>query len=446
MTKINLTNVRKKVLIITYYWPPSGGIGVLRCLKIAKYLRNFGWEPVIYTAKDAHYPTIDSSNEKDVPENCTILKQKIWEPYHIYKFITGKKKNANVNDVLMSMDKKAGIAHNFSVWVRSNFFIPDARALWIKPSVTFLSAYLKENPVDAMFTCGPPHTNTRIATLLKQKFGIPYLSDFQDPWTQVDYFKQLKLTNWGLKKHKRLEQEAFEAANAITIVSEYWKKDLESIGGQNVSVLYWGYDPDDFKPITPSIDKKFTLSHLGIMGHDRNPTILFKVIKELIDEVSGFESDFELKLVGQIDFSVKEQYQKLGIEKNVNFIGSVDRTTALQLTCNSNALLLLLNQQENAQGRVPGKFFEYLASNRPIMVLGPTDGDVALIVDKTKRGTSFNYDNHSGIKEMLLNLYDMFKKGTLVQPLTGNIEAYSHPVLTGKVATLLDKITASKKH
>ena len=429
-------------MIITYYWPPCGGIGVLRCLKIAKYLRDYGWEPIIFTAKDAHYPTIDLTNEKDIPENCTILKLKIWEPYHIYKMITGKKKDANVNDVLSTMDKKAGFAHNLSIWIRSNFFIPDARAFWVKPSVKFLSAYLKENPVDAMFTCGPPHTNTRIGTLLKQKLGIPFLADFQDPWTQVDYFKQLNLTSWGLKKHQLQEQEAFQAADAITIVSEFWKKDLESIGGRNISVQYWGYDPDDFNNINPSIDKKFTLSHLGIMGYDRNPTVLFKVIKELIDEVAGFESDFELKLAGQIDFSVKEQYQKLGIENNVNFIGSVDRATALQLTCNSNVLLLLLNQQDNAKGRVPGKFFEYLAARRPIMVLGASDGDVALIVDKTQSGAAFDYDNHTAIKEMLLNLYAKFKKGILAQPLTGNIEAYSHPVLTGKVAALLDKITA----
>ncbi len=434
---------KKKVLIITYYWPPSGGIGVLRSLKIAKYLRDYGWEPIIYTAKDAHYPTIDPTNEKDVPENCTILKQKIWEPYHIYKFITGKKKDSNVNDVLMAMDQKAGIAHKFSVWVRSNFFIPDARALWIKPSVKFLSAYLKENPVDAMFTCGPPHTNTRIATLLKNKFGIPYLSDYQDPWTQVDYFKQLRLTSWGLKKHQRLEQEAFEAADATTIVSEFWKKDLAAIGSQNISVLYWGYDPDDYKNITPVIDKKLTLSHLGIMGYDRNPTVLFQVIKELNKELLGFENDFELKLVGQIDFSVKEEFRKAGIEKNVNFIGSVTRGEALQLTCNSNALLLLLNQQDNAQGRVPGKFFEYLASKRPIMVLGPTDGDVAMITEKTKRGNSFDYDDKAGIKKMLTDLYNQYKSGVLKQSLNEPIEEYSHPVLTGKVAGLLDKISSN---
>lgn len=430
----------KKVLIITYYWPPSGGIGVLRCLKIAKYLRQYDWEPIIYTAKDAHYPSIDHSNEKDIPKNCTILKQKIWEPYHIYKFITGKEKDANVNDVLISMNEKAGIAHKLSVWIRSNFFIPDARALWIRPSVKFLSAYLEANHVDAIFSCGPPHTNTRIATLLKKKFNIPYLADFQDPWTQVDYFKQLRLTRWGLKKHQRLEQEAFAAADAMTIVSEFWKKDIESIGARKVQVLYWGYDPDDFKNLKPSIDHKFTLSHIGIMGHDRNPKVLFQVIHDLINEIPGFQSDFELRLLGQVDISVKKAFTSFGIEKNINFLGSVPRKKALEVTCNSNLLLLLLNQQENAQGRVPGKFFEYLAAQRPIIVLGPTDGDVARITASTKRGHTLVYNDYQNIKKILQDYYQQYKNGTLKQALTENIQDYSHPVLTGKIARILNTL------
>ncbi len=431
----------KKVLLITYYWPPSGGIGVLRCLKIAKYLRRYGWEPIIFTAKDAQYPRIDPSNEKDIPEGCTVLRQKIWEPYHIYKFLTGKKKEENVNDVLTSMDSKAGLAHRLSVWVRSNFFIPDARAMWVNPSVKYLSDYLSEHPVDALFSCGPPHTNTRIATLLNQKLGIPFLSDFQDPWTQVDYFKQLRLTAWGLRKHQRQEQEAFAAANAMTIVSEHWKSDLEQIGAKNVSVLYWGYDPDDFDSIDAKIDTKFTISHLGIMGEDRNPAVFFRILKELIDELPGFREDLKLQLVGQIDYVVKEEYQRLGIEAQVNFVGSVKRGEALQLTCNSNILLLLLNQQENAKGRVPGKFFEYLAARRPILSLGATDGDVGQILESTAHGKSYEYEDYEGIKNWIVERYREYRNGQLAEPMQGAIEQYAHPILTKKVARLLDEIT-----
>ena len=211
--------MKKRVLIITYYWPPSGGIGVLRCLKMAKYLRDFGWEPIIYTAKDAHYPRIDHSNDRDVPEGLEIIKQKIIEPYTFYKLLTGQKKDANVNNVFYTKEENLGYMHKLSVWIRSNFFIPDARSLWIKPSVKRLTKYIEENQVDAMLTCGPPHTNTRIATLLSKKTGTPWLMDFQDPWTQVDYYALLNLSKWGDRKHRRQEQEAFAQADKVTIVS-----------------------------------------------------------------------------------------------------------------------------------------------------------------------------------------------------------------------------------
>jgi len=430
----------KKVLLIAYYWPPCGGIGVLRCLKIAKYLRQFGWEPIIFTAKDAHYPSIDESNFKDIPDDLTVLRQKIWEPYHIYKFITGQSPKANVNNVFYVKDKDLGWTHRLSVWIRSNFFIPDARALWIRPSVRYLINYLKDNPVDAIFSDGPPHSNTRIATLLTQKTGIPWLADFQDPWTQIDYYQLLSLTGWGDRRHRRMEQEAFRAADKITIVSPTWKENLEELGAENVSVIPWGYDPDDYPDEKPPVGQKFTLTHLGIMGYDRNPVVLFEVLQKLCDEVEGFRQNLEIQLVGQVDFSVKEAYEKASLAENVTLVGSVPRAEALQLTLSSPILLLLLNQQPNANGRIPGKLFEYLAAKRPIFCLGPTDSDVANILRETNSGETCAYEDAVAIKTILRKLYQQFQKGTLQQAVDSQIEQYSIRTLTGKIAGFLDEI------
>ena len=431
----------KKVLIISYYWPPCGGIGVLRCLKIAKYLRDFGWEPIVFTAENAHYPSLDPSNEKDIPKGMTVLKQRIWEPYHFYKFLTGQKKDANVNNVFYVKEEKLGRMHNFSVWVRSNFFIPDARAMWIKPSVRYLLKYLKANPVDAIFSDGPPHSNTRIANLVHNATGIPWLADFQDPWTQVDYFQKLKLTKWGRAKHERLEQEAFQSANKTTIVSPTWRKELIAIGAQNVSVIPWGYDPEDYENLEKNLDVKFTLTHLGIMGYDRTPKALFQAVKELCEELPGFRAVFELKLVGQVDFSILELMEELGIEENVNLVGSVDRKTALGLMRNSRLLLLLLNQQDNIMGRIPGKLFEYLAVRRPILNQGPPDSDVATIIDSLESGETLDYTDLQGLKTTLKNYYEAFTQGALDRDLSSDISQYSIKTLTGKIAGYLEEIT-----
>ncbi|MEM1325343.1 MAG: glycosyl transferase family 1 [Bacteroidota bacterium] len=434
----------KKVLIITYYWPPCGGIGVLRCLKFAKYLRDFGWEPIIFTADNAHYPSIDHSNEKDIPRNLTVLRQRIWEPYHIYKFITGQDKEANVNNVFYVKDRDLGWQHKLSVWIRSNFFIPDARAWWIRPSVKFLTNYLKENPVDAIFSDGPPHSNTRIATLVKEKTGIPWLADFQDPWTQIDYYQLLSLTKWGDRKHKRLEQAAFHAADKITIASPTWGKELEEIGAENVSWLPWGYDPEDYENICVEVDNKFSFTHLGILGYDRQPKGFFVALKELIEELPTLKNDLCIRLVGQVDYSVREAYMELGLENNVEEVGSVPRDEALRLTLQSQVLLLLLNQQSNAKGRIPGKLFEYLAARRPILCLGGTDSDVAHILTDSKSGKTFEYEDVAAIKTAIRALYEKYQHGQLQQPVDSDIEQYSVRKLTGKLAKWLEEIVETQ--
>lgn len=437
-----MINKKKKVLIITYYWPPSGGIGVLRCLKIAKYLRDFGWDPIIYTAKDAHYPSIDHSNDQDIPDQVTVLKGPIWEPHALYKKITGKKKDANVNNVFYVNEEKVGFLHQFSIWVRSNFFIPDARAFWIKPSVKFLVDYLKENPVDALLTDGPPHTNTRIATLVKQKTGTPWLADFQDPWTQVDYYQLLKLMPWADRKHHRLEQEAFKTADKTTIVSQTWKKDLEAIGAHNVSVINWGFDPEDFQFNSFEVADRFSFVHAGIMGPDRNPVVFFQVLQELKKEIPGFSADLEIKLIGQVAHEVKQDLKKYQLLENVNLIGSVPRQEALRLICSAPILLLLLNQQKNAAGRIPGKFFEYLAAKRPILNFGPAKSDVGAILARTKGGTNCTYTDGEAIKKSVLKLYQDYKDGQLQKPLNTDLTAYSIRNLTGQIADFLSKISA----
>ena len=196
----------KKVLIITYYWPPAGGSAVYRWLKFTKYLREFGWEPIVYTAENGEYPELDPENEKDIPAGVTILKHPIWEPYQLYKRFIGQKKTEKVNVGFLTEKKKPALAERISVWVRGNFFIPDARRFWIKSSVKYLSKWLAENPVDIIISSGPPHSMHLIAMKLKNRFKLPWIADFRDPWPSIDFYKELRLTWFADKKHHRLEK------------------------------------------------------------------------------------------------------------------------------------------------------------------------------------------------------------------------------------------------
>ncbi|WP_420458081.1 glycosyltransferase [Neolewinella sp.] len=434
--------VLKRVLIISYYWPPSGGIAVLRCLKFAKYLRQYGWEPVVFTARNAHYPTIDHSNDVDIPAGIEIIRHPIWEPYGWYKKFLGKPPEENVNNVFYTSEEDGGWKHRLAVWVRSNFFIPDARAFWIRGAVSRLLDYLQRHPVDAILSDGPPHSNTRIATLVSRQTGLPWLADFQDPWTQVDYYQLLHLTRWGRRRHERMEAEAFAQASLTTIVSPSWKAKLEEIGARNVRVLYWGYDPEDFAGIERVPHKKFTLSHLGIMGYDRKPEVLFAAIQQLNQGEEGFASAFELRLYGQVDHRVRQQIEAYGLLEQTRFMGAVSRAEALQQTVNSHVLLLLLNQQENAAGRIPGKLFEYLAARRPMLNFGPADSDVARIIEGVGAGRTFAYTAAPALPaQTLREWYRNYRRGDEISQDSGAIDQYSHPELVKKLASWLDTLT-----
>jgi glycosyltransferase involved in cell wall biosynthesis len=430
----------KKVLIISYYWPPSGGIAVHRCLKFAKYLREFGWEPIICTADNPEYPVLDEGNFIDVQKGTTILKTKTWEPYNLFKFITGKKREDRIHNVFLE-EEETTFAHKLGIWIRGNIFIPDARRFWINPSVKYLTKYLKENKVDALFTNGPPQSTHMIAYGVKMKTGIPWHADFQDPWTQVDYFPQLMLNPISLKIHKAMERRVFNNADKVTICSDTWKKDLELIGAKDVGVIVWGYDEDDFANIKVEMSPKFTISHYGSLGPDRNAKTLWKALSIISEENKQFADDLEIELAGFIGHSIINKIESLGLKGNLSFFDHLSRKETLERMHRSQVLLLILNNMPNVNGRLPGKLFEYLASRRPIVVIGPEESDASQIVGGLNAGSNCGFDDLEKTIGLIKNLYEKFKSNTLLSNET-DISEYSNRNLTKKLAGYLNQISS----
>jgi hypothetical protein len=220
---------RKRVLIISYYWTPAGGGGVQRWVKFVKYFRDFGWEPVVYTVSNGDYPILDPTLENEVPEGVEVIRTPIWEPYDLYKTITGKKKGEKIDANFLSEGKKWSWKEKIGVFVRGNFFIPDARCFWVKPSVSYLSDYLKQHPIDAIVSTGPPHSCHLIALGVKEKFGLPWIVDYRDQWTQIDFYKELNLTWLADRRHKSLEKKVLDTCDVITPIGKTMAEDLESI-------------------------------------------------------------------------------------------------------------------------------------------------------------------------------------------------------------------------
>ncbi|NLA25348.1 MAG: glycosyltransferase family 4 protein [Bacteroidales bacterium] len=431
--------MKKKVLIISYYWPPAGGIGVHRCLKFAKYLPQFGWEPIVYAPSNARYEYTDESNFRHISPDLKIISAPIIEPFNAFRFFSGRKKAETTNPVYVR-DKKRSLADEIGIWIRGNIFIPDARMFWIRPSVRRLKKYCRENKIDAILTNGPPHTNTVIALKLSRKLDIPWLADFQDPWTQVDYYKMLKIGKRADRKHKKLEQETFVRAKKITIASPTWARDLESIGAKNVDPIFWGYDEDDFPNETQKANEKFNIVHAGQLGYDRYPETFLRVLADLCEENPEFKEKLSIDFAGTVDYSIVQLIKDLDLEKNYNAIGKISFPEAIKLTISAQILLLPLNIADNAKGRIPGKLFENIKARRPILCLGPEGSDTQNIINETLSGESFEFDNYEGIKSFITSKFELFLNNKNILP-EFDITNYSVKSQVKKLAEYLNCIT-----
>ena len=430
----------KKVLIITYYWPPAGGAGVQRWLKFVKYLPQKGWDPVIYTPENGEMPVADPSLLKDIPPGITVLKTKIWEPYEWYKKFVGVGSNEKINTGFLTEKKKPGLAEKISVWIRGNFFIPDARCYWIQPSVRFLSSYLKQHKVDAIVSTGPPHSMHLIAMKVASTHGIPWLADFRDPWTNIDYYKDLMLSGKADRKHHQLEKEVITSANRVVVVGNTMKEEFETAYRRNVDVITNGFDPDDFPPSGKYRKTGFTIAHIGSLVRSRNPDSLWKAISLLRREIPEFNSEIKIRLTGKVDVAVRTAIEASGLTDITSYVAYLPHDQVVTEQQNASLQLLLLNNTPNAKGILTGKLFEYMASGSPILAIGPPDGDAAAVLAESETGACYDFNDIEGIKNALLSAFRIHQSGEMTAG-KRKLEKWTREALTSKLADILDQMT-----
>tara|TARA_B100000780_G_scaffold231205_1_gene170990 strand:+ start:2277 stop:3563 length:1287 start_codon:yes stop_codon:yes gene_type:complete len=425
---------KKKVLIITYYWPPAGGSGVQRWLKFSKYLRDFDIEPVIYTIDNPSYPILDKSSESEIPKDLEILKQAIFEPNSMLSFFGGNNKKESAG----FLNPNPTFFGSIIQYIRANYFIPDARKFWIQPSVNFLSNYLENNHIDAIITTGPPHSMHLIGLELKNKLGIKWISDFRDPWTEIDYFQQLPLTKKATKKHHDLEQEVLKKSDMVVVVGETMKEKFLK-HTKRIKVLTNGFDTIKTS-LTQELDQKFSITHVGLMNSDRNPTILWEVLNEISNTNPDFKNDLRIKLIGGIDDAVIQDL-KVFVHEIIERTPYLDHKDVSKYQASSQVLLLSINEVPSAKGIITGKIFEYLQAKRPILAIGPEDGDAAMILKNANAGTIVGFKNKTALKATILNLYKDYKEGVLFVK-SVNIEQYHRKNITSQLAEVIKKVVS----
>ena len=423
----------KKLLIITYYWPPAGGPGVQRWLKFVKYLPDFGLQPIVYIPENPTYPIVDENLVKEVSDKAIILKHKIFEPYQLASFLS-KNKTKKMNSGIIPNQKKQSFLDKIFLWIRGNLFIPDARVFWVKPSVAFLEKYIKENDIDTIVTSGPPHSLHLIGLELKQKLNIKWFADFRDPWTTIGYHKSLRLSNYAAKKHKDLEFKVLNAADTIIVTGNITKTEFQAITNQPIAVITNGYDTE--KVEKQPLDSKFSLAHIGSFLSERNPKLLWETLVELSNEIPDFKTHLEIKLIGAVSQEVLETISGFGLHPYLNNLGYVSHSEAIVHQRKSQVLLLIEINSEDTKSIIPGKLFEYMVSGRPIVAIGPNGSDFAEIITNTNTGVFFDYSEKMKLKGVLLDFYNQFLDGKLQSNAVG-LQQYSRKSLTEKLAKLL---------
>ncbi len=425
----------KKLLIITYYWPPAGGPGVQRWLKFVKYLPDFNIQPIIYIPENPTYPIIDKGLESEVSDKVIILKNKIFEPYGLASFF-GKDKTKKISSGIIPNQKKQSFFEKTLLWVRGNIFIPDARFLWVKPSVSYLKKYIQENDIDTIVTSGPPHSLHLIGLELKKELNIKWLADFRDPWTTIGYHKALKLSSYAEKKHKALEAAVLNSADTIIVTSKTTKTEFQVITSRPIEVITNGYDIEHVEK--QPLDNKFSLAHIGSFLSERNPRILWQTLQELVTENETFKNDFQLKLIGATSQEVLDTISEFELTNYVLNLGYVSHQEAVEHQRKSQVLLLIEINSDETKSIIPGKLFEYMVSERPIIAIGPDGSDFAEIITSTNTGVFFTYNEKEKLKALLLEYYQEYQNKNLKVNAVG-LQQYSRKNLTEKLVELINK-------
>ncbi|MBW7848723.1 MAG: glycosyltransferase [Bacteroidales bacterium] len=436
----------KRVLILTYYWPPSGGAGVQRWLKFVKYLPSAGWQPLVYTPLNPEIPYRDESLLADIPEEAEILKNRIFEPYQLYNIFTGKAKDSKFQHGMLREHEqgKTSLKERAALWIRGNLFIPDARAFWIRPSVRFLIEYLRKHPVDLMISSGPPHSLHLIARDIRRKTGLPWVADFRDPWTGIYYFDQLLPGKIARKKHYRLEQSCLDEADQLITVGRTMKNDFAKRTGTPITVISNGFDESDFGNAREAASKIFRIFYSGMFLPDQNPPELWEALGELVREYPDFAASLELEFTGRTDMSIRQSIDKNGLTPFLKLNDYIPHAQLPARQQQAALLLLSINRIENAGYILTGKVFEYLAAHRPILAICPQNSDVGEIIQETKSGYTVEFGQKERMKTLILQLFQEHQNGnlTLSQQQT---ESYTRKNLTIKLVSLLNQCLSERK-
>ncbi|MCU0342226.1 MAG: glycosyltransferase [Ignavibacterium sp.] len=380
----------KKILFITYFWPPSGKASLHWPLDVIRHLPKDEIEPIILTVEEESFTQKDESLLSKVDPNWKVIKSKALEPFDLYRLFIGKKKNEKlVSSETISTENKS-LTHRIALWIRLNLFIPDARVGWNFTAIKAASRFIEKENIDAVVSIGPPHSSHLIGLKLSRKFTIPHIPVFIDPWVDIVYYKNLKRSALTLKLDNHFEKSVLQNAKQVVFVNKSTEEDYlnkYTFLKNKTNVLYWGYDEDDFKDLQIKKIKKDekNIVHAGNMFAYQNPKNFWKQIK--IENDKG--NKIIIRFIGSVDKEVLDYLYTIGLKENVQLAGFLPYKEMIREILLADILLVCSTEPRH----VPGKLFEALRTGNPIIAFGDDNAEVKKIIEEANAGMMFRYED-----------------------------------------------------
>lgn len=430
----------KRVLIITYYWPPSGGAGVQRFLKFVKYLPGFDIQPVVLTCSNPTYPIIDPSLAGEIPPGTEVHTARTLEPFRFYSRLSGISEQEAASPSTVLSTAGGSRMQRLSRWIRANLFVPDARLGWVPFARRKAKQLIRRHGIDTVVTTGPPHSTHFIGLWLKRKTGIRWIADFRDPWTDIHYNRALPRLPFTRIRDERMELRALRLADEITVTAPGTARYFSEKTNRDCHIITNGFDPDDFVEIAPisgeaSPDGAFIIRHTGSITETSIPDSLLRVLSRFP------EDQIRLECIGPVHSDMIRQSERLELGKRLTLLPYRPHREATASMQQSDLNLVVVHRSSDSRMLIPGKIYDYLKAGKPIMGIGPPEGDAASIIERCGMGKVFNYGDEDGpeawLRELIRSKTEKQSEITGFSPEKTEINRYSRVTLARRFASLL---------
>ncbi len=403
-------------------------------MKFVKYLPEYNIKPILYIPENPNYPIYDYSLNDEVSEKLEIIKNPITE---ISNIISNSKSLNLIRSGNIPNPKEQSLFQRLLFFIRGNLFIPDMKILWKNKSIDFIENYLSKTKIDVVITTGPPHSLHLIGYELKKRLNIKWISDFRDPWVNLNYLNRFHLLPSVKRRHKKLRDKVLINSNSVIVTSEKLKKLYKEIA-PNIFKITNGYD---YEYSTVNIDSKFSISHIGSLYPERNPKYLWDIIDEICINNEEFRSNLQINFIGNTSEKIIKYLSNKTFKSCVKFFDYVDYKRAIEFMCSSQILLMVEVNDNDSSYAIPGKLFDYLNSKRPIIAIGPDRSEVNQILYDTNAGKFFNYNESINLKLHIENLYNQYEMGSISYD-AKNISIYRRKNLTEELSKIINKVSS----